>query len=123
MFGFVLIPFYTAVLTTEDFGTADLITTTVSLLLPIFTLLISETAIRFALDQTEDRAQIYSIGLYSYVISNVVSIAVLVFGSTLWQYRLPWKSISFAKRKEMDHYCLPMIPNTISWRLSSSANK
>ena len=51
---FFLIPLYTAVLTTAEYGTADLMTTTINLLSPFFTLLISESVMRFALEQGKD---------------------------------------------------------------------
>lgn len=60
---FFLIPLYTAVLTTAEYGTADLMTTTINLLSPFLTLLISEAVMRFALDQGKDKKQVFSIGL------------------------------------------------------------
>lgn len=59
---FVMLPFYTAVLTTDQFGTADLITTTVGLLQPILTLGIAEGCMRFALDKKYDQRQVFAIG-------------------------------------------------------------
>lgn len=60
---FFMLPLYTAVLSTAEYGTADLMTTTVNLLSPFFTLLISEAVMRFALDQDVDKGQIFTIGL------------------------------------------------------------
>lgn len=60
---FLLIPLYTAVLTTEQYGTADLMTATVNLLSPFFTLLMSEAVMRFVLDKTKDKSQIFTVGL------------------------------------------------------------
>lgn len=60
---FFLIPFYTAVLTTAEYGTADLMTTTINLVSPFFTLLISEAIMRFALEKESDKSQIFMIGL------------------------------------------------------------
>ena len=47
---FLLIPLYTNFLTTEQYGIIDLIATTVNLLIPIFTLNISEAVMRFTID-------------------------------------------------------------------------
>lgn len=47
---FLLIPLYTSFLSPEQYGTIDLIGNTVSLLLPIFTLNISEAVMRFTID-------------------------------------------------------------------------
>lgn len=69
---FFLIPLYTAVLTTSEYGTADLMTTTINLLSPFLTLLISEAVMRFALDQGKDRRQVFSIGLIITIAGFVV---------------------------------------------------
>lgn len=65
---FFLIPLYTAVLTTAEYGTADLMTTTINLLSPFFTLLISESVMRFALEQGKDKKQVFTIGLLMTII-------------------------------------------------------
>lgn len=58
--GFLLIPIYTGCLTTGEYGISDLITTTVSILIPIFTLGIQEAAIRFAMDKAYSREDVFS---------------------------------------------------------------
>lgn len=63
LLGMLLIPFYTAVLSTKDYGISDLIVTTTSLLYPFTTLAISESIMRFALDKGDSKKSIYSIGL------------------------------------------------------------
>lgn len=47
----VMVSFYTVYLTTADYGTVDFISTLVSLLLPIFSLCVYESILRFALDK------------------------------------------------------------------------
>lgn len=56
----ILIPLYTSYLTTAEYGVSDLITTTVSLLLPIFTLDIQDAVMRFALDDRYDKEDVFS---------------------------------------------------------------
>ena len=46
----LLVPLYTSVLSTEDYGTADIIITTACILYPILTLSISDATLRFTLD-------------------------------------------------------------------------
>lgn len=61
---FLLVPLYTAILTTEEYGTYDLIVTTVTLLTPFLTLVISEGVMRFCLDFCKyDSRQILTVGL------------------------------------------------------------
>lgn len=57
---FVLIPIYTGCLTTGEYGISDLITTTVQLLVPIFTLGIQDAVMRFAMDKAYDKKNILS---------------------------------------------------------------
>ena len=77
---FLLVPIYTAILTTEEYGTADLFTTSANLILPIFTLLIYESVMRFALDKNENKSQIFSIGLWITLAGSiVVSVGMFFF--------------------------------------------
>lgn len=64
LLSFFLTPFYTSILTTEEYGTADLLTVTINLLFPVLTLVISESIMRFCLDNQNDKKQIFSIGFY-----------------------------------------------------------
>ena len=48
---FLLLPLYTSYMTTSDYGSADLIVSTIGLLLPIFTMQMSSAVMRFAIDE------------------------------------------------------------------------
>lgn len=69
---FFLLPLYTAILTTAEYGAADLMTTTVNLITPFFTLIISEAVMRFALDKECDKNQVLSIGIFVTLLGSVV---------------------------------------------------
>lgn len=69
---FFLLPLYTAILTTAEYGVADLMTTTVNLITPFFTLIISEAVMRFALDKECDKKQVLSIGIFVTLLGSVV---------------------------------------------------
>lgn len=69
---FLMVPFYTAILSTEEFGVADLMTTTVNLIMPFFTLLISEALLRFALDKQKDKAAVLTTGLALFLAGSSV---------------------------------------------------
>ena len=76
---FLLVPLYTNVLTTGDYGVADIISTSVSLLIYILTLNISAAVLRFAIDDIENRKAILSIGLrISVVGSTILALAVFI---------------------------------------------
>lgn len=59
---FLMVRFYTGYLTPSDYGTADLITQTANLLLPIISLGITEGVFRFALDHPKGRRSVFTIG-------------------------------------------------------------
>lgn len=76
---FLLVPIYTAILTTKEYGIADLFTTSANLILPLFTLLIYEPVMRFALDSNEDKSQIFSIGLWVTLAGSAVVLIGTIF--------------------------------------------
>lgn len=55
LLSFFLLPFYTAVLSTEDYGIVDLFNTYVSLLLPLVVFQIEDALFRFAIDVRNDK--------------------------------------------------------------------
>lgn len=76
---FFLVPFYTTVLSTKEYGSADILTTSINLILPIFSMLIYESVLRFLLDDTNDKKQIITIGL----MINLIGFFVFLFFSPL----------------------------------------
>lgn len=63
LISFLLVPLYTYTLSTTEYGTTDLITTTVSLLIPIITFNIQDAVLRFSFDNENKPEQIISIAL------------------------------------------------------------
>lgn len=55
---FLLVPIYTSVLSTKDYGNVDLVSTTVQLLLPIATLNIQDAVLRFSLDDKYEAEEV-----------------------------------------------------------------
>lgn len=76
---FFLVPFYTTVLSTKEYGSADILTTSINLILSIFSMLIYESVLRFLLDDTNDKKQIITIGL----MINLIGFFVFLFFSPL----------------------------------------
>lgn len=99
---FLLVPLYTSVLTTEEYGVADILTTSINLILPIFTLLVYEAVMRFALDKESDKKQVFSVGLYTTTIGSLVVVAGTQFfrlfddlKQYLWLFVLYYISLAF----------------------------
>lgn len=78
---FLLVPLYTSVLSTSEYGTYDLFTTTINLLVPIVTLNISDAVLLFSLDEKNDRSEVLSIGLKYTVFGFVFSTVFLIFNN------------------------------------------
>ena len=68
---FVFLPVYTYALTTTEYGISDLITTIVSLCLPVFSLIADQALLRFALDKEYDKCTVYSIGMSIYAAGSL----------------------------------------------------
>lgn len=60
---FLLVPFYTNILSTADYGIADVMQTTLLLLVPALTINMGEAALRFGIDQEKKRGEILRIGM------------------------------------------------------------
>ena len=78
---FLLVPLYTNILTTSEYGTFDLFNTTVSLLIPILTLNISNAIMRFSLEKGANQTEIFSIGMRYLFKGSVLLIAFLMINS------------------------------------------
>lgn len=63
LLSFALLPLYTAYMTTSDYGISDLVSTTVELLIPIFTLNISSAVLRFSFDNENHGKKECNIGI------------------------------------------------------------
>ena len=69
---FILAPLYSYYMTTAEYGTMDLITTTVGLLIPFFCIDIFEASFRFANDKKYDDRIVLSTSLFVGIVENVI---------------------------------------------------
>ena len=74
---FLLVPFYTHVLSTEEYGTADLISTTAFMLIPIVTLSITEAVFRFSMDDGVNHKALFSNGIGMVCLGNLILLVTL----------------------------------------------
>ena len=73
---FFMVRFYTGYLTTAEFGTADIITQTCNLLLPIISLGITNGVFRFAIDSNHDKKSVFSAGLYTITLGGLLFLVI-----------------------------------------------
>ena len=74
---FIMVPLYTYVLSTEEYGTVDIMMTLNSLLLPIIFLCISDAVLRYVMDEHYDKKSIMSTALCVYIIGIIALCACL----------------------------------------------
>ena len=78
---FFLLPLYTSVLSTEEYGTVDLLNTLVSLLLPIVTFQVEQAVFRKLIDNRDKerhKRNIISTGIFSVIIQCVIYLCVFM---------------------------------------------
>lgn len=71
---FFMVPLYTYTLTTSQFGTVDLLITTVNLFLPIASLSLFDAVFRFAMDNDVDNAQVLTSGVLTDIFLGLIVI-------------------------------------------------
>lgn len=90
---FLLVPLYTNVLTTAEYGMADIITTTATLLMYICTINISDAVLRFAIERKEKQNEILSFGIRVLIIGSFVLLFALAIASQI--HFLDWTSVYY----------------------------
>lgn len=78
---FLLVPLYTSVLSTNDYGTYDLVFNTVSILVPLLTQNIVDAVLRFALDKDVNKNEVINIGIKYFAISLCPVVIALLINS------------------------------------------
>lgn len=83
---FFLLPLYTAMLSTEEYGTVDLLNTYISLLLPLIILQIDQGIFRFLIDVRENEEEKKSLISTTIIIVTLQSIAYLIIYAIVGQF-------------------------------------
>ncbi len=73
---FIMVPIYTSILSTSEFGISDIINTTISMLLPVISLNIFSAVFRWSLDMKDNEEEIFSNGLLITLIGSLISIII-----------------------------------------------
>lgn len=74
---FFMVPLYTNVLTTSDYGIIDLISTICTIIVPLLTLNIEEAVMRFSLDEDADYNRILNVGILIVVTGIVIGLLII----------------------------------------------
>ena len=76
---FFLVPLYTNCLSTTEYGTADLLINTVSLCVPILTLVVQDAVMKYTLDNQHDKKIVFTVGIKI----TCIGFLILSIGCTL----------------------------------------
>lgn len=74
---FLMIPLYTNVLSTEAYGTYDIYQTTLFFIVPVLSLNIADGIMRFSLDETCDKREVFMVGVRQYIVACVLCILMV----------------------------------------------
>ncbi len=75
---FFLLPLYTNILTTSEYGTYDFYVTTVSLLAPFLLVSIAEAVLRFSLDKNQDKTDTFTVGFQNLFRGSIIFAALII---------------------------------------------
>lgn len=87
---FLLVPLYTSVLSTSEYGIANVIGTTASLLFFVVSLNIPDAVLRYTIERKENQQEVLAVGIKTIVIGNTILLLVLgvihFLGITSWNW-------------------------------------
>lgn len=90
---FFLVPLYTNVLTTSQYGITELVTTSANLLIPFITLSINDAILRFSLDKQSDVKKVLKSACIVLILSSVIMMSLYpileyfkIFGEWTWSF-------------------------------------
>lgn len=90
---FFLVPLYTNILTTADYGIADILTTSVTLLIYVFTLNIGNAVLRFCLDDKYEPDRVVCFALRVICVGGLV---LAVVTTICWKFQiLQWSNYCY----------------------------
>ncbi len=93
---FLLVPLYTGVLTTYEYGIADIMQVTLLLLVPMLTLNMGEAALRFGIENAGKRGSILRIGLSYVVRADAVTVGLCIISFAFVGNEVKWYVFLFA---------------------------
>lgn len=76
---FLLVPLYTSVLSTAEYGVYDLVQSTIQLMVPLLTVNIVDAVMRFLMDEDVDQSAIITVGVRYLLLGSGLAIALMMF--------------------------------------------
>lgn len=94
LLSFFLVPLYTSILTTYEYGVFDFISTTVLLIIPVLTENIQDASVRFSMDVNNDKQGVFTVSL-RYFFQGLICLSILVMINYLFSFNGLFKEYGF----------------------------
>lgn len=78
LLSFFMVPLYTFYLSTEDYAVSDLVTLSIQLAIPLLTLSISDSVLRFGLESDSDKQSVLGMGITVTLFGSLASMPICV---------------------------------------------
>ena len=105
---FLMVPLYTAVLTTEEYGISDMVSAISNLLVPVLSLTISSVVLRFCYIKEFEHNDVYTVGHRIIVYGSMVSVpltSILYFTNL---FPAPSFNREFNVSLSSNYYCISL---------------
>lgn len=86
LISFLMVSFYTSVLSAELYGKIDIIFTTINLLIPIAALSINNSILRFSLDKETNNSNVFLVGLSVTSIGSIIVLLLSLIINCFFEY-------------------------------------
>lgn len=90
LLGFILLPLYTAYLTSADYGTVDILLSTLPLIAPIFTMQVTESVFRFLMTDKTDEARRTTITNALAIFITGILVFTILYIPFLWKLKFSY---------------------------------
>ena len=116
LISFLLVPLYTFVLSTEDYGTVDLMTTTISMLLPILSVNVQDAVLRYSLEKKQNPENVISVAMRIIFMGSFLLACVLLVIQILGVFEISYEYLLFL----WIHYTSNAIFNSLQMYLKAT---
>lgn len=86
LISFILMPLYTSVLTTEEYGVSELLNSTIEIIIPIATVCIIEALYRFSIDKDVDYKSLFANSFRIIILGDIVVFACCIVLKLVFSY-------------------------------------
>lgn len=84
LMAFLLVPFYTYILSKEEYGLSDTLTTTINLLYPVISFTIYEASMRFVMEDSYNKRSVLTNSIFVVMVSYIVFLPMYFFVSKIY---------------------------------------